>query len=59
MFKNTITSIEQKLLKIRLRNYSRKINLIRILDAKLEETRQLRVSTILFFFAKNIKTSQT
>jgi len=39
MFKNTIASIKQKLLKIRLRNYFRKINLIRILDAKLKKNR--------------------
>jgi len=39
MFKNTITSIEQELLKIKLRNYSQEINLIKILNAKLKKTR--------------------
>jgi len=57
MFKNTIVSIEQELLKIKLRNYSRKINLIRILNAKLKEICQLRVLTILSFLARNIKVS--
>jgi len=38
MFKNTIASIKQKLLKIELRNYFRKIDLIKILDGKLEKT---------------------
>jgi len=39
MFKNTIASIEQELLKIKLKNNSREINLIKILNAKLEKTR--------------------
>jgi len=38
MFKNTITSIKQKLLKIKLKSYFREIDLIRILDAKLKKT---------------------
>jgi len=59
MFKNTIVSIEQEFLKVRLKNYSREINLIRILNAKLEETRRSKVSTILFSFAKSTKVSQT
>jgi len=59
MFKNTIASIEQEFLKIKLKNYSWEIDLIRILDAKLKKTCQLKVSTILFFFTKNIEASQT
>jgi len=47
-----IASIEQELLKIRLRNYFKEIDLIRILDAKLEETCQSRVLIILFFLQK-------
>jgi len=58
MFKNTIASIEQELLKIKLRDYFREINLIRNLNAKLKEICRSRVLTILSSFAKNIKTSQ-
>jgi len=59
IFKNIIAFIKQELLKIRLRNYSREIDLIKILDAKLEEICQSRVSTILLSFIKNIEASQT
>lgn len=38
-FKNTIASIVQEFAKVRLKDYSREISLIKILDAKLEETR--------------------
>jgi len=58
MFKNTITSIEQEFLKVELRNYFREIDLIRILDAKLKETCQLRVSIISFSLAKDTKVLQ-
>jgi len=51
-------SIEQEFLKIKLRDYSREIDLIRILNAKLEKICRSRVSTILFSFAKNTKVSQ-
>jgi len=46
-------------LKIRLKNYSREIDLIRILDAKLEKICQSRISTISSSFAKDTKVSQT
>jgi len=59
MFKNTIISIEQKLLKIKLKNYFQEINLIRILDTKLKKIRQSRVSTILSSFVENTRVSQT
>jgi len=42
-FKNTIVSIEQKLLKIKIKNYFSKFDLIRILDAKLKKTCRTRV----------------
>ena len=58
MYKNTIVSIEQKLLKVELKNYFQKINLIRILDAKLEKICQSKVSTILSFFTRDTKASQ-
>ncbi len=37
-FKDIMAFIEQKLLKIKIKNYFRKYNLIRNLDAKLKKT---------------------
>ncbi len=42
-FKNTIVFIKQKLLKIKIKDYFRKYNLIRILDTKLEKTCRTKV----------------
>lgn len=53
-FKNTEISTKQKLLKIKLRNYSREINLIKILDLELKIVCRARISTILFLSAISI-----
>ncbi len=42
-FKNIIASIEQEFLKIKIKDYFRKYNLIRILNAKLEKICQTKI----------------
>ncbi len=42
-FKNIIASIEQEFLKIEIKDYFRKYNLIRILNAKLEKICQTKI----------------
>jgi len=58
-FKNTIASIKQELLKIKIKNYFWKYNLIKILNAKLKKIYQIKVQTILFFLIKDAKRTQT
>jgi len=52
-------SIEQKFLKIEIKDYFRKNNLIRILDAKLKKIYRTRVQTILFSFVEDTKRART
>jgi len=58
-FKNTIASIKQELLKIKIKNYFWKYNLIKNLNAKLKKIYQIKVQTILFFLIKDAKRTQT